>query len=140
MAYLTELSDVQLTEFRLAYKTFAKDADAPLPTKDIAQCMRSLGYYPTEAELEAFIEQHDPENMKWIDMPTWLTIMNQKAKEERENEESIISAFRVFDKEDNGFISASGLKQVLQTLGETLTDEEMGEMLMYANIDEDNMI
>ena len=135
MSYLTELSDEHQAMFRAAYKTFANDKELLL-TKDIAQIMRSLGYYPNNGEIKAILEQHDPEQMDWIDMTAWLTIMNDRVKMAKETEESIIEAFRVFDKNANGFLPVAEIRHILMTLGDVFTDEEMTEMLLHAPIAE----
>ena len=60
------------------------------------------------------------------------------------SEEDIIElcpeTFRVFDKDGNGFISASELRQVMANLGEKLTDEEVDEMIREADIDGDGQV
>ena len=38
-------------------------------------------------------------------------------------------AFKVFDKDSNGFISASELRHIMTNLGKKLTDEEVDEMI-----------
>jgi Ca2+-binding EF-hand superfamily protein len=42
-----------------------------------------------------------------------------------ENERELREAFTVFDRDNDGFISAFELKFVMQNLGETLTDDEI---------------
>ena len=49
-------------------------------------------------------------------------------------------AFRVFDKDGNGFISAAELRHIMTNLGEKLTDEEVDEMIREADIDGDGQI
>lgn len=44
------------------------------------------------------------------------------------SEDEIKDAFRVFDKEGNGYISAAELRHVLTNLGERLRDEEVNEI------------
>ncbi len=44
-----------------------------------------------------------------IDFPEFLTLMARKMKD-TDSEEEILEAFRVFDKEGNGFISAAGFR------------------------------
>ena len=43
-----------------------------------------------------------------------------------DTEEEIKEAFKVFDKDGNGFISAAELRHVMTSLGEKLSDEEVG--------------
>ena len=59
---------------------------------------------------------------------------------ETDTEEEIREAFRVFDKDGNGFISAAELRHVMTNLGEKLTDEEVDEMIREADIDGDGQV
>ena len=74
-----------------------------------------------------------------IDFPEFLTMMARKMKES-DSEEEIREAFRVFDKDGNGFISAAELRHVMTNLGEKLTDEEVDEMIREADIDGDGQV
>ena len=85
--------------------------------------MIRLGKNPTEAELQDIINEVDPNGDGTVDFPSFLTIMARKMKDQ-DTEEDIIEAFRVFDKDGNGTISAMS-SDVMTNLGEKLTDEEV---------------
>ncbi|XP_009704721.1 PREDICTED: calmodulin, striated muscle, partial [Cariama cristata] len=55
-----------------------------------------------------------------------------------DSEEEIREAFRVFDKDGNGYISAAELRHVMTNLGEKLTDEEVDEMIKEADCNNNN--
>ena len=74
-----------------------------------------------------------------IDFPEFLTMMARKMKD-TDSEEEIKEAFRVFDKDGNGYISAAELRHVMTNLGEKLTDDEVDEMIREADIDGDGQV
>ena len=74
-----------------------------------------------------------------IDFPEFLTMMARKIKV-TDSEEELREAFRVFDKDGNGFISAAELRHVMTNLGEKLTDEEVDEMIREADMDGDGQV
>jgi len=51
-----------------------------------------------------------------------------------------LAAFRVFDKDNSGTISADELKHVMKSLGEDLTDAEIDEMIREADKDDSGTI
>ena len=57
-----------------------------------------------------------------------------------DTEEELIEAFKVFDRDGNGLISAAELRHVMTNLGEKLTDEQVDEMIREADIDGDGHI
>lgn len=46
-----------LTELQEAFKEFDYDQDGYLNYKDVAECMRTMGYMPTEMELLEIVQQ-----------------------------------------------------------------------------------
>eukprot|EP01087_Luapelamoeba_hula_P016320 TRINITY_DN5016_c0_g1_i1.p2 TRINITY_DN5016_c0_g1~~TRINITY_DN5016_c0_g1_i1.p2 ORF type:complete len:150 (-),score=53.33 TRINITY_DN5016_c0_g1_i1:57-506(-) len=134
-----QLSEEQIAEFKEAFSLFDKDGDGKITSKELGTVMRSLGQNPTEAELREMIQEVDTDNNGTIDFPEFLTLMARKMQDS-EGEEEIREAFKVFDKEGHGFISAAELRHVMTNLGEKLTDEEVDEMIREADPDGDGQI
>ena len=56
-------------------------------------------------------------------------------------DEEMLEAFRVFDRDGNGFISAAELRHIMTNLsGENFTDEEFDGLIGEADLDGDGMI
>lgn len=101
--------------------------------------MRSLGQNPTEAELQDMINEVDADGSGTIDFPEFLNLMARKLRG-TDSDEELKNAFRVFDKDQNGFISAAELRIVMSNVGEKLTDEEIDDMIREADVDGDGQI
>ena len=74
-----------------------------------------------------------------IDFEEFLQMMSKKITL-NDTEEEIRDAFRIFDKDGNGLISAHELRQIMMNLGEKLTDEELDEMMREADLNGDGQI
>lgn len=69
-----------------------------------------------------------------------ITQMMARKMRDTDSEEEIREAFKVFDKDGNGFISAAELRHVMTNLGEKLSDKEVDEMIREADVDGDGQI
>jgi len=134
-----DLTEEQISEFREAFELFDKDGDGTITTKELATVMRSLGQNPTEAELQDMINEVDIDGSGSIEFNEFLTMMSKKIKE-NESSNDIREAFRVFDRNGDGYISAEELSQVMSTLGENLTQDEIDEMIREADLDGDGKV
>lgn len=74
-----------------------------------------------------------------VDFLEFLRLMARKFVEE-DLQSDIREAFRIFDKDGSGLISADELRYVMTNLGEKLTEDEFNEMLSEADIDGDGAI
>ncbi|KAL0696123.1 hypothetical protein Bca4012_063303 [Brassica carinata] len=85
------------------------------------------------------INEVDADGNGTIDFPEFLNLMAKKMKD-TDSEEELKEAFSVFNKDQNGVISAAELRHVMTNLGEKLTDEEVEEMIREADVNGDGQI
>ncbi|ORZ01536.1 hypothetical protein BCR43DRAFT_181949 [Syncephalastrum racemosum] len=85
------------------------------------------------------INEVDSDGNGTIDFSEFLTMLARKMKD-TDSQEEIQEAFKVFDKDGNGYISAAELRHVMTSLGEKLSEEEVDEMIREADIDQDGQI
>lgn len=134
-----KLSEEQINAYREAFSLFDKDRDGKITSKELGTVMRSLGQTPSEAEVSDMVNEIDMDNDGTVDFSEFMTMMARRMRT-TDNEEEVREAFRVFDRNGNGFISAAELRHVLTSIGDKLTDEEADDMIRAADVDGDGQI
>ena len=100
--------------------------------------LRSCGQNLTEAELQQIINEIDAERKGAVDFFEFVNIMEKKI-ENIEDDVEILAAFRIFDNDGSGLISAEELREALTSLGEKLTQEEVDDLFSEAEIDDERL-
>lgn len=85
------------------------------------------------------INEVDTDGNGTIDFREFLDLMAHKIKD-LDSDEELREAFKVFDKDQNGYISAAELRHVMINLGEKLTEEEVELMIKEADTDGDGQV
>ncbi|XVF42181.1 hypothetical protein PTKIN_Ptkin01aG0339300 [Pterospermum kingtungense] len=133
------LSEEQIAEFQEAFCLFDKDGDGCITMEELAIAIRSLDQNPTEEELQNMINEVDTDGNGTIEFGEFLNLMARKMKE-AEAEEELKEAFRVFDRDQDGYISPHELRQVMINIGVKVTDEELEQMIREADLDGDGQV
>ncbi|XP_056892112.1 calcium-binding protein 4 isoform X2 [Takifugu flavidus] len=141
-----ELMPEELDELREAFKEFDYDADGFIHYKDIADCMRTMGYMPTEMELIEIIQQIKMrcQNIgppvltregKWgghVDFDDFCELMGPRM---------LAETAHMFDCNGDGKITIDELKDGMKTLlGEKLKKGELEEILADIDLNKDGNI
>ncbi|KAF8692191.1 hypothetical protein HU200_039794 [Digitaria exilis] len=111
--------------------------------EELATVMGSLqGHRPSSDELHEMIRDADADGNGTIEFAEFLALMARKKKTSSSAGagEELREAFKVFDKDQNGYISAAELRHVMINLGEKLTDEEVEQMIREADLDGDGQV
>ena len=117
--------------------------------------MRSMGQNPTEDEVLNLVIEYDVNGDGTIDFDEFLEMMRKQA-EQQDNSAELKEAFKIFDRDGNGYIDAAELKkvgrtrldrnmkdyfvQVVTLYGERLSLEEAEELLSEADLDGDGKL
>ena len=102
--------------------------------KELSTVMRSLGQNPTDAEVQDIINEVDVDGSGSMEFPEFCIMMVKKMAE-TDTENEVQEAYRVFDKDKDGFITRQELRMIFAALPERLMPEQIEEMLDAADDD-----
>lgn len=134
-----EISEEQRADYLDAFNMFDNNQDGTITREKLGNLMRKLNQTVTEDDLKDMISVVDTKGDGKINFEEFVAMM-EKRKDEADTEQEIINAFRVFDKDGNGLISKAELTNIMSILGDTLTNEEIEEMIIEADVDGDGFI
>ena len=100
----------------------------------VGEVLRALGQNPTDAEVQDIINEVDVDGSGSMEFPEFCVMMVKKMSESN-TENEVMEAYRVFDKEREGFITRAELRMIFSALPDKLTAEEIDEMLEAADED-----
>jgi calmodulin len=91
--------------------------------------MRAHGFNPSEEELSQMIRNVDTNANDAIDFNEFISMM---VKREPNSEDDVMHAFKVFDRNGDGLITADELRLSMNNLCEPLTEAEVGYSMGYS--------
>uniref|UniRef100_A0A673LYK6 Troponin C, slow skeletal and cardiac muscles n=1 Tax=Sinocyclocheilus rhinocerous TaxID=307959 RepID=A0A673LYK6_9TELE len=169
-AAVENLTEEQKNEFRAAFDIFVQDAeDGCISTKELGKVMRMLGQNPTQEELQEMVDEVDEDGSGTVDFDEFLVMMVRCMKEESKgkSEEELAEVFRMFDKYElyskdivvyitytlyircfivvslrngDGYIDLDELKNMLESTGEAITEDDIEELMKDGDKNNDGKI
>ena len=124
------LTEDEIEEIREAFNLFDTDNSGSIDPKELKAAMQSLGFEtknPTIYQMIADLENEGPS----IDFETFLNAITAKLGD-KETKPGIKKIFDLFDDDGTGAININNLRRVAKELGETMTQDELKEMLERA--------
>ncbi|KAM9018043.1 dynein regulatory complex protein 8 isoform 2-T2 [Ara ararauna] len=112
---------------------------------DIGVIVRTLGCFPTEAELNELLAKVEDEEEPggYVHLEKFLPVMTKVLLDRRYRpipEDVLLHAFEVLDEKKCGYITKEDLVKYLTEEGEPFTEEEMENMLSVALDPETNTV
>ncbi|CDW55364.1 troponin C [Trichuris trichiura] len=135
---LSQLSNEQIEQFRKYFNMFDKEKKGYIHTSQVGQILRTMGQAFEERDLKQLIKEFDTDGSGEIEFEEFAALVARFVMQEDDSanmEEELREAFRLYDKEGNGYINVSDLRDILRALDENITEDELDEMI--AEIDTD---
>ena len=128
------LTDGEKQELRKAFNLFDKNGGGTIARDEVRVALRVLGFNPTLDELHSLmemIEARDPkmDKSEGINFNEFTQIILEKINEPQQQQQ-LMRSFNNLDIDCDGTISLSDLTAVAEELGEDLSPDELGEMIM----------
>lgn len=133
------LTEDEVEEIREAFNLFDTDGSGTIDPKELKVAMQSLGFESKNPTIYQMIADLDKEGQGHIDFEEFLDAITSKLGD-KESKSGIHKIFALFDDDKTGTVSLKNLKRVAKELGETMTDEELREMIERADSDGDGEI
>lgn len=134
-----ELSEEQKQEIKEAFELFDTDKDKYIDYHELKVAMRALGFEVKKADVLKILRDNDREETGKISFEDYNDVMTDLILE-RDPQEELTKAFKLFDDDDSGKISLRNLRRVARELGENMTDDELRAMIEEFDTDGDGEI
>lgn len=123
------ISKSKLREYRDAFSLFDKDGNGYLTKEELGHVMHQLGQWARMEELQEMLAEIDTDGDGNVSFEEFVEILlnitdSDQDSSAAQEEQELRDAFKVFDKHNRGYITASDLRAVLQCLGEDLDSDE----------------
>eukprot|EP01017_Pseudomicrothorax_dubius_P033833 TRINITY_DN456_c0_g2_i3.p1 TRINITY_DN456_c0_g2~~TRINITY_DN456_c0_g2_i3.p1 ORF type:complete len:189 (-),score=66.83 TRINITY_DN456_c0_g2_i3:31-597(-) len=125
------LTEDEIEELREAFNLFDTDNTGTIDPRELKAAMQSLGFEAKNPTIYQMIADLESEGNS-IEFETFLDAITAKLGD-KESRGGIQKIFELFDDDRSGTINLSNLKRVAKELGETMTNEELQEMLERAS-------
>ncbi|XP_046904713.1 calcium-binding protein 1a [Hypomesus transpacificus] len=139
-----ELRPEEIEELREAFQEFDKDKDGFIGCKDLGNCMRTMGYMPTEMELIELSQQINMNLGGHVDFEDFVELMGPKLLAETADMigvKELKDAFKEFDTNGDGAISTAELREAMKKLlGQQVGNKDLEDILRDIDLNGDGHV
>ncbi|KAJ3030018.1 UNVERIFIED_CONTAM: hypothetical protein HDU68_010367 [Siphonaria sp. JEL0065] len=133
------LTEEQIAEFTAAFKSFDRDGDSSINAADLTAAVKSLGITLTSTEVTTWLNEADSTGKGLVSFTAFMTLASRNFRDVIAEEE-MKEAFKIFDKNGDGFVTNDELKYAMAQQGDNLSDEEIAEIVREMDVDGDGKL
>ncbi|XP_059617981.1 troponin C [Phlebotomus argentipes] len=129
--------DQKMDIIRKAFQMFDTQKSGFIDTLKISTILTSMGQPYDKTELQTLISDNDPDQTGKVNFDGFARIAGHFLEEEDAEamQQELKEAFRLYDREGNGYITTSTLKEILAALDDKLSNADLDGII--AEIDTD---
>ncbi|KAK7794115.1 hypothetical protein R5R35_012607 [Gryllus longicercus] len=143
-----EFTEAELIDLRTAFGLLDRNRDGHVTAGELQFMLQNLGIHLKDEFVQQLLQAashtedgliNETEFLQWVGR---IQDLQDKGNSEDPDEitKDLIAAFRVFDRDGNGYITKDELKTAMDMIGESVTEGDLNEMLSMADIDRDGRI
>jgi calmodulin len=134
----TSLEIDEIKVLKLCFNLFDTKKQEFLDADDLEDILRVFGFRPSKEELQEILVEIDEDGSGEIEFGEFCQLCAKFLVEEPDEETmkaELKDAFRMYDKEGNGFISTGQIREIFQEVDPNIKDEDLDDVI--DEIDED---
>ncbi|CAB3227235.1 unnamed protein product [Arctia plantaginis] len=129
--------DAQIIMLRQAFSMFDSEKEGKIEKEKVRTILSTMIHNYDDLELDHLCDSEDAEGCGKLNFEAFVRVATHFLDEDDEAlQKELKEAFRLYDREGNGYIPTSSLKEILAALDEQLTPDQVDEMI--AEIDTDS--
>ncbi|XP_049314901.1 calcium-binding protein E63-1 isoform X2 [Bactrocera neohumeralis] len=153
-------TEVEIRDLRTAFDLLDRNRDGRVTANELQFMLKNLGINVRDEIIHDLIREashsgngliNEAEFLQWVGRIQALRDEQQQQQQQQEENaskpeenddvtEDLIAAFRVFDRDGNGFITRDELQTAMEMIGEPLSETQLTQLLAIADLDQDGRI
>jgi len=135
MLDLQDLTDFDINvmeEVEAAFRMFDQNDDGKIDVEEFYLVYKKLGFKFSQEQIENMVASISKSHEREIDLHEFVRLSQQIVKRHQRVisfEDELKMAFKVFDIDGDGFITAKELSKTLRALGQNVTDDDIRHMI-----------
>jgi len=134
---MSDLDEAQTAALKTAFESFDTEGKGAIGVETISNILRMMGVKVKEADLKEIIDEVDDDGSGMLEFEEFTELAAKFLIEEDEEElkNELKEAFRIYDKDGQGFITNDVLREILKEIDPKLTDADLDGII--EEVDED---